>query len=283
MKKEFCSLLMVLSAGYFSYRSLVSTDDDFKNAPPTKFTPTASTVGLRVPAVSVTPPSGQDCDITNVNELIEPNPEFHRNIEKELDAAVAAGGYRRMAETTTLAERMAAYVLATKCSKVGANADLSFVSIDSLMQITSQLCAAIPERDVAAPLTLIQDERMDGAPEAMLAAAKGALTQAKYLEYTDADPNQVHYYLSLSEQFGRRAAAIGFAPAMAFMAEQYDVGGFGQVELTKAYVYAKQIVWASQGESGRAGIDYLYSKMTRSQYDLAEDKVKRCNPLAMAR
>lgn len=278
--KKLAVLLILASAGYLCYLTMGHPAKDLDDGPSERIAPFASRPPRSAPAVSVSPPSGLECGDANVNVLVQPNSVFQGNVEKELNAAIAAGGQRLMAGTSNLAKKMAAFTLAMKCSPAGANADLSFVSTDALMRITPDVCAAIPMLDVNTPLNLIQNEPIGDAPEVMLAVAKNALVQAKYLEYSDAPPKQVRYYLNLSEQFGRRAAATGLEPAMMFMAEQYDTGGFGRVELVKAYIYAKQIVTASHGEKGKAGMDYFYSKMTKSQFDLAEITLRRCERLA---
>lgn len=224
----------------------------------------------------VSSPSAPDCLDFTTADIVEPRQSLYQAAETELQHALDAGGYGRLVKNSSSAGQLAAFALAMKCSPAGGNADLSFISMQTLLGITPATCAGVEPADRGAPLALLSPNLIQDSPEVQLIAAKGALLWARYLEYTDGQREEIHSFLKLAQELGHGAATAGLKPALTFMAEQYDTGSFGEVQLIKAYAYMKQLSVASTDQTGTMGANYIYQKMTRTEFDTAERQFKAC-------
>ncbi|USX19378.1 hypothetical protein NHH82_26615 [Oxalobacteraceae bacterium OTU3REALA1] len=217
-----------------------------------------------------------DCGITNAPALWQPRKDLYHAIETEIRRGIELNAYATLVNSQSSTEQLAAFTIAMKCSAVGGDADLSFISMDTRLKIGPEICASVGGGERNSPLVLLQQNRVLESPEVKLIAAKSAMLLARYVEFTGGEQDQAKAYLKMAEQLGHDAAVEGLEPALIFMAEHYDNGAFGEVQLAKAYTYVRKINDASPDHKGRTGFEYIYRKMTRTEFDMAESQIRNC-------
>lgn len=275
MKKLFTLLFIGAAVWlFFSSKGEAPTSSTLHHA---QMLPLASAfIAPEVPSAQRADASPPDCGITNAPALREPREDLYHAVETEIHRAIESNSYAALINSQSSTKQLAAFAIAMKCSAAGGNADLSFISMDALVKIKPEICASVGGLERDSPLVLLRRNQVLDSPEMMLIAAKNAMLLARYTEFTGGGQDQAKAYLKIAEQLGHDAALEGLEPAFTFMAEQYDKGAFGEVQLVKAYTYVRKINDASSDRKGRTGFEYIYRKMTRTEFEMAESQIKKC-------
>jgi hypothetical protein len=272
--KKLLTVIAISTAIYLLYRGTIEESAPIDRRQLSQLASTATVPEAAPDARSAA--AHRDCEIIDVPSIFAPRQGIYLAAEAEILTAIDGSGYHALLKNPTAAKQLAALTIAMKCSPSGGNADLSFISIETLLRITPKVCASVDASDRSEPLALFQQDQALASPEMMLIASKSALLLARYLEFTGGEKEQIKAHLIMAEQWGHDAAVAGLAPALTFMAEQYDAGSFGAGQLVKAYTYIKKINDASPDSAGKSGVEYIYQKMTRSELNQAENQVKTC-------